>query len=325
MRRREFITLAGGACFAWPLVVHAQQPHGVRRVGILIAGSPPDPITGLFRRNLRDLGYAEGQNIAFEVRYAMDQSDLAAELARELVGLNVDLIVAHFTPAAVAAKEATRTIPIVMSSVGAPVESGLVESLARPGGNITGVSALAAELSGKRLELFQQVIPGLSRVALLASASTTNPFVPLFVRETTMAAGKAGIRLDPILVDGPADFEGAFTSMAKNQTQAVIVQPLFDTHRKLIIELAAKHRLATMFGYRESTVAGGLISYGASPVELCKRAVLLVDKILKGAKPADLPIEQATNFELVINLITAKALGIKVPTSILALADEVIE
>ena len=155
MRRRQFVALACGACIAWPLVVSARQPDGVHRVGILIAGSPPDPLTGLLRRNLRDLCYAEGQNVAFEVRYAMDRTDRARELARELVGLNVDIIVAHFTPAAIAAKEATGTIPIVMSLVGAPVENGLVESLARPGGNITGISALGAELAGKRLELLR--------------------------------------------------------------------------------------------------------------------------------------------------------------------------
>jgi putative ABC transport system substrate-binding protein len=325
VRRREFIALIGGASFARPAVVRAQEPHGVRRVGVLIAGSPPDPMTGLLRRHLRDLGYAEGQNVAFEVRYAMDRSDRVAELARELVTLNVDIIVAHFTPSAIAAKEATRTIPIVMSSVGAPVENGLVESLARPGGNITGISALGVENAGKRLELLRQLIPNLSRVTVLVSDSTTNPFVPIFVRESTTAAGNMGIRLDPLLVGGPADFERAFAMMAKNQMQAVILQLLFEPHRAIIIELAARHRLATMFGYRESTIAGGLISYAANPAELIYRAAMLVDKILKGAKPADLPVEQPTKFELVINLKTAKALGIEVPPSIFALADEVIE
>ena len=324
IRRREFIALVGGAA-GWPLVGHTQPTEGVRRVGVLVAGSPPDPMTGLLRRNLRDLGYAEGQNIGFEVRYAMNQSERAAELARQLVMLNVDIIVAHFTPAAIAAKEATQTIPIVMSSVGAPVENGLVKSLARPGGNITGISALGAEMAGKRLELLRQLIPSLSRVAILASDSTTNPFVPFFVRETTTAAGSIGIRLDPVLVGGPADFERAFATMAKNQTQAVIVQPLFDPHRMIIIELAARHRLATMFSFRENTVAGGLISYGPNQPELLKRVAFVVDKILKGAKAADLPVEQPTKFELVINFRTAKALNLTVPPTLLALADEVIE
>jgi len=324
VRRREFIALVGCAA-ARPLVGQAQPARGLRLVGVLISGSPPDPMTGLLRRHLRDLGYAEGQNIGFEVRYAMDQSERAAELARELVSLNVDIIVAHFTPAAVAAKEATRTIPIVMSTVGAPVENGLVASLAHPGGNITGMSAAGAEMAGKRLELLRQLIPNLSRVAVLASDSTTNPFIPLFVRETTTVARNIGIRLDPVLVGGPADFEQAFAMMVENQTQAVIVQGLFDSHRRMIIELAARHRLASMFSFRENIVEGGLISYGSSQPDLLKRAAVYVDKILKGAKPADLPVEQPSKFELVINFRTAKVLGLTVPPALFALADEVIE
>jgi putative ABC transport system substrate-binding protein len=325
VRRRDFITIAGGASFAWPLIACAQRPDAIRRVGLLIAGSPPDPVSGQLRRYLRDLGYSEGQNVAFEVRYAMNRSDRAAELARELVTLNVDIIVAHFTPAAIAAKEATRTIPIVMSSVGAPVENGLVESLARPGRNITGISSLGVENAGKRLELLRQLIPNLSRVAVLASNSTTNPFVPIFLRETTAAAGNMGIRLEPVLISGPTDLERAFAMMAKDQMQAVMVQLLFEPHRAIIIELAERHRLATIVGYRESAVAGGLISYAANQPELIERVAVLVDKILKGAKPAELPVEQPTTFELVINLKAAKALGIEVPPSIFALADEVIE
>lgn len=324
MKRRKFIALAGGAV-AWPLVVYAQQTHRVRRVGVLVAGSPPDSIADELRRNLRDLGYSEGQNIAFEVRFAMDRSDLAAKLAAELVRLDVDIIVAHFTPAAIAAKEATRTIPIVMSSVGAPVENGLVESLARPGSNVTGQSNLGGELGSKRLELLRQVIPRLSRIAVLVSASARNPYTRLFVHEIEAGAANDGIRVETILVDGPSDFENAFATMAKSQTQAVIVQPLFDPHRMIIIELAAKHRLATMFGFRESTVAGGLISYSADQAELRKRLAVFVDKILKDAKPADLPVEQPNKFVLTINLKTAKALGLEVPTSLLAVADEVIE
>jgi putative ABC transport system substrate-binding protein len=210
MKRREFISLTGGAV-AWPLVARAQLPRRVVRVGILVSGSPPDSIADGLRRNLRDLGYSEGQNIAFEVRFAMDRSDRAAEVAQELVRLDVDIIVAHFTPAAIAAKEATRTIPIVMSSVGAPVENGLVESLARPGGNVMGQSNLGRELASKRLELLRQVIPSLSRLAVLVSASATNPYTRLFVHEIEAGAVNAGIRVDPILVDGPSDLENAFT------------------------------------------------------------------------------------------------------------------
>ena len=266
----------------------------------------------------------EGENIAIEWRYTEGQSDRAAALARELVQLGVDVIVAHFTPAVRAAMVATQTIPIVMAPAGAPVQSGFVDSLAHPGGNVTGLSAMDAELGGKRLQLLREVIPNLARVAALASSVSTDPFSRPFVDDMQAAATIAGIQLVPVLVNGPNDFENAFAAMAKAEAQAVIVQGLFDPHRK-IIELAAKHRLPVMSGNRETAAAGGLISYSAKFAELYERAALYVDKILKGAKAADLPVEQPTSFELVVNIKTARALGLTASPLLLAQADEVIE
>jgi putative ABC transport system substrate-binding protein len=219
---------------------------------------------------------------------------------------------------------ATQTIPIVMAPAGAPVQSGFVDSLAHPGGNVTGLSAMDAELGGKRLQLLRDVIPNLARVAALASSVSTDPFSRPFVDDMQAAATIAGIQLVPILVNGPNDFENAFAAMAKAEAQAVIVQGLFDPHRKIIIELAAKHRLPVMSGNRETAAAGGLIS-SAKFAELYERAALYVDKILKGAKAADLPVEQPTSFELVVNIKTARALGLTASPSLLAQADEVIE
>jgi len=220
---------------------------------------------------------------------------------------------------------ATQTIPIVMAPAGAPVQSGFVDSLAHPGGNVTGLSAMDAELGGKRLQLLREVIPNLARVAALASSVSTDPFSRPFVDDMQAAATIAGIQLVPVLVNGPNDFENAFAAMAKAEAQAVIVQGLFDPHRKIIIELAAKHRLPVMSGNRETAAAGGLISYSAKFAALYERAALYVDKILKGAKAADLPVEQPTKFEMVVNIKTARALGLTASPLLLAEADEVIE
>ena len=229
----------------------------------------------------------------------------------------------HFTPAAVAAKAATTTIPIVMAPAGAPVETGLVTSLARPGGNVTGLSSMAAEFGGKRLELLRQVVPNLSRVGVLALSA--NPFTQPFLSDMNTAAASAGVRLDPVLVASAAEFENAFAVMARAHTQAVIVQPFFDAQRVSILELAAKYRLPTMFSDREAVESGGLMSFWADQSEFFKRAAVFVDKILKGAKPQDLPVEQPAKFELVVNVKTAKELGLTIPPSILARADELIE
>jgi putative ABC transport system substrate-binding protein len=323
--RRIFI----GACTA--IVVgargraFAQQPGKLPRVGVLVSASPPHPFADAFRRGLQPLGYVEGENIAIEWRYTGGRSDGAAALAAELVQLGVDVIVAHFTPAVRAAMVATQTIPIVMAPAGAPVQSGFVDSLARPGGNVTGLSGMDAELGGKRLQLIREVIPNLARVAVLASSVSTSPYSRPFVDDMQAAATIAGILLVPVLVNGPNDFENAFAAMAKAEAPAVIVQGLFDPHRAIILELAAKHRLPVMSGDRETTAAGGLISYRAKYLVLYERAALYVSKILKGAKPADLPVEQPTTFEMVVNLKTAEALGLTASLSLLAQADEVIE
>ena len=323
--RRVFTAVLAATLLGAPGRAFPQKSEKLPRIGVLVSATSPHPVADAFRRGLRPLGYVEGQNIAIEWRYTEGQSDRAAALARELVQLGVDVIVAHFTPAVRAAMVATQTIPIVMAPAGAPVQSGFVDSLAHPGGNVTGLSAMDAELGGKRLQLLREVIPNLARVAALASSVSTDPFSRPFVDDMQAAATIAGIQLVPVLVNGPNDFENAFAAMAKAEAQAVIVQGLFDQHRKIIIELAAKHRLPVMSGNRETAAAGGLISYSAKFAELYERAALYVDKILKGAKAADLPVEQPTSFELVVNIKTARALGLTASPLLLAQADEVIE
>ena len=313
MDRRVFIgtlttTLVGAQRQAFP-----EKTEKLPRVGVLVSASPPHPFADAFRRGLQHLGYVENENIAIEWRYTEGQSARAAALATELVQLNVDVIVAHFTPAVRAAMVATQTIPIVMAQAGAPVQSGLVDSLAHPGGNVTGLSGMDAELGGKRLQLLREVIPNLARIAVLASSVSTDPFSRPFVDDLQAAATRAGLRLVPVLVNGPNDFGNAFAAMTKAEAQAVIIQGLFDPHRAIILELAAKYRLPIMSGNRETAAAGGLISYSARFAALYERAALYVGKILKGAKAADLPVEQPTAFELVINLKTAQTLGLTAP------------
>ena len=323
--RRVFTAVLAATLLGAPGRAFPQKSEKLPRIGVLVSATPPHPFADAFRRGLRPLGYVEGENIAIEWRYTEGQSDRAAALARELVQLGVDVIVAHFTPAVRAAMVATQTIPIVMAPAGAPVQSGFVDSLAHPGGNVTGLSAMDAELGGKRLQLLREVIPNLARVAALASSVSTDPFSRPFVDDMQAAATIAGIQLVPVLVNGPNDFENAFAAMTKAEAQAVIVQGLFDPHRKIIIELAAKHHLPVMSGNRETAAAGGLISYSAKFAALYERAALYVDKILKGAKAADLPVEQPTKFEMVVNIKTARALGLTASPLLLAEADEVIE
>ena len=323
MQRREFVTLVGGAAVTWPLAARAQQVGKTPRVGVLVSLSAPHPFTEALRSGMRDLGYIEGHNIAFEWRYADAQYSRAVELATELVRLQVDVIAAYHTPAVKAAMNATRTIPIVMSPAGAPLESGLVESLARPGGNVTGLSNMEAELGGKRLDLLHEIIPALARVAVLAAK--TDPFTGPFVQDLQTGAARLGLQLHPVMVEGPGGFEDAFAAVSAAGDQAVIIQPNFLPYTAAIVALAAKHRLATLSSYRDTTRAGGLVSYSADHAAHFKRAAIFVDKILKGAKPADLPVEQPTKFELVINLKTAKALGLTVSPQLLTRVDEVIE
>jgi putative ABC transport system substrate-binding protein len=320
------ITLALGILAA-PLVAGAQQPGKVYRIGIL----PPGPISprmhlwDAFRRGLRDLGYVEGQNLTLIIRSPERGPEQLPDLAAELVGLKVDVIVTATGPGILAAKEATKVIPIVMAVVGDPVDSGFITSLARPGANITGLSLISPELAGKRLELLREVVPRVSRVGVLLDPA--NPANAPQMKQAEVAARSLGVKLQGLEVRSPSDFERAFEAATRARAGALFIpdSALFYTHRTRIVELAAKHRLAAMYGIREFVESGGLISYGASIPDMYRRAATYVDKILKGAKPADLPVEQPTRFELVINLKTAKALGLTIPQSVLIRADQVIQ
>jgi len=323
MDRRAFVNLLGGSVVVAPLAAIAQQQRTMPHVGVLVAESAPHPFTDAFRSGMQELGYVEGLTVLIEWRYADALFSRAVELATELVRLKVNVIAAHHTPAVKASMSVTSTIPIVMSPAGAPLQAGLVKSLAHPGGNVTGLSSMEAELGGKRLELLASIIPGLRSVAVLGAK--TDPFTQPYVADFQNAAARVGLQLKPVLVDGPREFDGAFAEMSNTGAQAVVIQPLFQPHTGKILELAARHHLAVMSSYRDTTQAGGLISYSADHAAYFKRAAIFVDKILKGAKPADLPVEQPTNFELVINMKTAKALGLTIPETLLLQADKVIE
>jgi ABC-type uncharacterized transport system substrate-binding protein len=323
VNRRSFITVFGGAAVSWPFGARAQQSGKMPLVGVLVSLPAPHPFSEAFRSGMHDLGYIEGSNVAIEWRYADAQFSRAVELAAELVRLQVDVIAAYHTPAVKATMNATKTIPIVMAPAGAPLEMGLVESLARPGGNVTGLSNMEAELGGKRLGLLREAIPGLARVAVLAAK--TDPFTAPFVQDLQTGAVRVGLQLHPVMVSGPGEFEDGFVAMSAAGDQAVIIQPNFLPQTAPIVALAAKHRLAILSSYRDTTRAGGLISYSADHAAHFRRAATIVDKILKGARAAELPVEQPTKFELIINLKTAKALGFTIPPTLLARADEVIE
>jgi putative ABC transport system substrate-binding protein len=279
----------------------------------------------VFPQALRELGWIEGKNVVFETRYADDRLDRLPELAAELIRLKVDLIVTYGTLAPLAAKRATATIPIVMSSAGDPLGSGLVASLARPGGNVTGLSMMVPEMGGKRLQMLKQVLPGVSRVAILWNAA--NPYPALVFRQTEGAARGLGIQLQSLEVRSPGDFHRALEAAARQRAAALLTveDPLIVGQRTQILDFTAKNRLPAMHGLREFVEVGGLMSYGVSLADLRRRSAGYVDRILKGAKPGDLPIEQPTKFELVINLKTAKALGLTIPPSLLQRADQVIE
>jgi putative ABC transport system substrate-binding protein len=299
----------------------AQQAGKVPRIGFLSWGFPPpsDRWGEPFRERLRELGYVEGQNIAIEYRWAEERSDRAADLAAELVRLRIDVIVAWVTTTVRAAQNATRTIPIVMGAVADPVRSGLVASLARPGGNTTGPSMMTLDIAGKRLELLREVLPGVSRVAFLFSPKSGRQFV----EETHVAAQRLGVRIQPVGVGDPQELEGAFAAVLRERAGALIVEPILVPDR--IVDFATRHRLPTISDYRSFPEAGALMSYGANARELHRRTADYVDRILKGPKPADLPVELPTKLELVINLKTAKALGLTIPPSVLARVDQVIE
>ena len=308
----------------------AQRSHKIYKVGRLAAGSPSDSVSKLayeaYRTGLRDLGWLEGNNITLENRWSGDKTDAAFSFATELVRLKVDVIVAVGSPMIQAAKRATRTIPIVMSGTGAdPVAAGFVESLRRPGGNVTGLSMLSTELSGKRLELLKEIVPMLGRVAVLRNPEF--PAIAIQSKETAAAAKSLGLQLQTFDVSDPAQVEGAFSSMIKAQMKGLIVfsdPVLLERYRGSIIALALKHRLPTVYPWTNYVEEGGLLSYSASLPDMHLRAATYVDKILKGARPAELPVEQPTKFEFIVNLKAAKQLGLTLPPNVLARADRVI-
>jgi putative tryptophan/tyrosine transport system substrate-binding protein len=327
---RLVVTLAL-VIFAAPLVVEAQPPTTVHRVGRLLGvGSPssgPDPSFAAFRQGLRELGYIEGQNLVIENRYAEGNQERLRDLAVDLVRLQVDVIVAEGAAAIRAAQHATRTIPIVMAATADPVGQGFVASLAHPGGNITGLSFLSADLPGKRLEILQETLPQRTRIAVLA-----NPAYPTYaprLHNLTEAARVLGLHLHVVEVRRVDELDTAFAAMARAEAEAVIVLDdavLLNSQRgQVVADLAARSRLPVMYGWREWVVAGCLMSYGPSRPDVLRRAATYVGKILQGAKPADLPVEQATKFELVINLKIAQALGLTIPPTLLFQADEVIK
>jgi len=315
--------------FAAPLAAEAQQAAKIPRIGYLtgsLAASPHLPEA--FRQGLRDLGYVEGRNVVIEYRDAGGNFERLPALAAELVALKVDVILAGGTPHALAAKHATRTIPIVFAGATGPVENGLVTSLARPGGNVTGLSNLAQELVGKRLEHLKQAVPGVSRVAVLWQPGAFGDRTEKGLRkEAEVAARALGVRVQFVEARGPADFDRAFSEMTRARADAVAVLSgvMFNTERRRLVDLAAKNRLPAVYATRDGVDAGGLMSYGPNNADLFRRAATYVDRILKGAKPGDLPVEQPTKFELVINLKTANALGLKIPESLLRRADHVVE
>ncbi len=332
--RRAFIGgLAGGllaALLATPLAVEAQQVGKVPRVGYLsvFSSSNPYPPSEAFWQGLHDLGWVEGKNIAIEWRFAEGNARRLPDLAAELVRLRVDLIFAETTPAARAVKQATTTVPIVFSPIADPIGSGLVANLARPGGNITGITFMAPELGGKRLELLKQAVPGMTRVGVLSHPGDPSEATVKSVLEQTEAAARAlGVQLLRLEAQGPNDLDRAFAAMSRERVGGLILIPsaMFVDERRRIVNVVVKDRLPAMFYFREFVEAGGLMSYGPNFRELWRRAATYVDKILKGAKPSDLPIEQPTKFELVINLKTAKTLGLTIPPSLLGRADEVIQ
>ena len=332
MDRRTFLGALASGLFAAPLAAEAQQPAKVLKIGML-STTPlehPQARAGLdqFRQALGELGYVEGRNIVIEHRSAEGRVERFPALAAEMVRLRVDLIVVFSTPSARAARQATSTIPIVAPTMQDPVRDGLVASLARPGGNVTGLTFLGSELVPKRLALLKEAIPGVSRVAVLwhpgGLAERTGQEM---VKEAEAAARGLGVQLQLVRAEAPKDLDGAFSAMTRWRADAFVPlpSPMLFAERKRIVDLAARHRLPAMYLGREFVDLGGLMAYGASQIDLIRRGATYVDKILKGAKPADLPVEQPTKFELVINLKTAKALGLTIPQSVLQRADQVIE
>ena len=328
MRRREFVIfLAIGAAAGMPQPLAAQQSRKLRRIGVLLPGTPASFSlrAKALLEGLRALGYVEDRTIAIDWKWGEDRVDILPELAEELVHNNVDVIVTGGTAAATALKNATRSIPIVMAIIGDPVAGGLVDSLAKPGGNATGFSIIAPELGGKRLELLSEIVPGMTSVAVLLN--TNNPQSQIELKEMQAAAKAMGLRLHPTEIHLEADMDDAFAAMRKAAAQALIVltDPILFSQRNRIVDLASSSRLPAVYFFQGFPEAGGLMSYGPNDADLFRRAAGYVDRILKGAKPRDLPVQQPTKFDLVVNLKTAKALGLTIPESFLLRADKVLE
>jgi ABC-type uncharacterized transport system substrate-binding protein len=326
MKRREFITLLGGAAAAWPLAAHAQQPGKLPTIGFLgpnTRSAASEWVAALVQR-LRELGWMEGRTITIEYRWAEGREERFAEIAAEFVRLKVELIVTSGTPAVMASKKATSVIPIVFATAGDPVGSGLVASLARPGGNVTGLATLANELAGKRLEILREIVPDLQRLAIMGNVG--NPFTVLELGEVQAAARTLGLEVVMLEIRRAQDLAPAFDAL-KSRADALYVctDALANTNRIRINIAAVGERLPTMHGSRDYVEAGGLMSYGPKFPDMFRRSADYVDRILRGAKPGDLPVEQPTKFDLVLNLTTAKALRLEVPPTLLTRADEVIE
>jgi putative tryptophan/tyrosine transport system substrate-binding protein len=326
VNRRKLITLLAGAAAAWPLAARAQQ-RKLPRLGLLSPFSPSDTALWhrVFLQKLSELGWVEGKTIILEYRYAEGRNDRLAELVADLVRLKVDIIVTAVTNDTLVAKNATRDIPIVMAAAGDPVATGIVESLSHPGGNVTGLSQMNPELMGKRLQLLKEIVPNLSPVAVLLNPE--DPISELSWNEIQLPAQKLGVEVQSLEVRNGADLDRALDEVARMRAGALAIMPnpIFVTNLNRIADFAAHNRLPSIFHLREFALAGGLVSYGVDRPDLFRRAAVYVDKILRGATPADLPIEQPTKFELVINLKTAKALDVAIPPGVLAIADEVIE
>jgi putative ABC transport system substrate-binding protein len=326
MHTKSIVWLLTTALISIAPLVNAQQAKKIARIGFLVTGSSSSASSRVeaFRQELRELGYAEGKDIAIEYRYAGGKSDRLPDQAAELVRLKVDVLVAQGAPAAHAAKNATTTIPIVIGNAADPVGTGLVASLARPGGNITGLSDFNVGVITKRLELLKEMVPTASRIAVMLNPA--NPTNPLQLKDLQAIAPALRVALLSLEVKGPDDIEPAFATMKKQRAAALIVvgDPMFGSHRARLIELTANSRLPAIWSVSEYVTAGGLMSYGTDFDDLFRRAAIYVDKILKGAKPADLPVEQPTTFELVINLKAAKQIGLTIPPNVLARADRVI-
>ena len=325
MKRRQFITLLGGAAAAWPLAARAQQGKlpTIGFLGTATLSTMSFRVAALVQR-MRELGWIDGRNVAIEYRWAEGRSERFTEIAAEFVRLKVDVIVTQGTPQTLATKKATATIPIVSVVMGDPVGNDLVASLARPGGNVTGFSIQTPDIAGKRLEVLREVVPGLRRVAFMGNID--NPIVPQELREVQVAAGALGIEVTTLEIRRAEDIMPSFEAL-KNRAEALYLasEGLVDANRLRVNILALGARLPTMWSTRELVEAGGLLAYGPSFPDLYRRAGDLVDKILRGEKPGDIPVEQPTKFDLVVNLIVAKALGLEVPATLLARADEVIE